>query len=282
MNCPTCGAVNNDNAQFCDDCAAPFAFESAPADASPRMSIDPPADAAAAGDDDLPGYRLSDSVNVELAGAAPSPYMGEPEESDPFFKSRMEERAYWEKLRSHVEDAGGGAAYAQQLQESLEASRVQRHKHSVFMNSIGLGVTLVALMVVVWASLGWVHKASLVQPAAAAPIAAVPGAVPVTKAAPRMPVTDIGGAVGVAIVMLVSVAALGTFASRLGRKTLWGVLAALIFGAAEGALVMPYMNALPAGGPAGSGLVLGAGVFVFAALIGGLAGAWYGGSWALD
>jgi hypothetical protein len=249
MECPKCGAENRGDAQFCGVCSFPFA-EPAPDAPAPKAAVISTATSGAA------------ARSVDRGPGTPENV--EREQDDPFHAARMEEREWHEKHRRLIEEAGGAEAYEAGILERLVASRRRRRMQSVVFESILLVGATAGLAVAVSYAQDWARvMTSMPGPSA-------------TSGAPAIPGPGVGQAFGIAIAMLVGSSILGTAVARLGRKSLWGVLAAIIAVGVQVALLSPYVT-MRSGSPIGSGSALGVAAFVVATLVGGFLGAWYGG-----
>jgi hypothetical protein len=249
MDCPKCGAGNRGDAQFCGVCGFPFA----------ELALDPLAPEAA---------RISAANEVAAArsvdGGSGTPENASASQDDPFFAARVEEKGWYEKRRRLIEAAGGLEAYEAGIREQLVVSKHRRRLQSAVFQGILLVGALAGLAVAVNYAESWARV-----------ITAMPGA-GATSSAATTQVPAVGQAFGIAIAMLLGSSILGTAVARLGRRSLWGVIAVFAAVGVQAALLSPYV-VVRSGSPIGSGSALGVTAFILATLIGGSLGAWYGG-----
>lgn len=248
MECPKCGAANRGDAQFCGVCGFPFA----------ELALDPLAPEAAS---------ISASNEAAAArsvdGEAGTPENAEAAEDDPFFAARMEEKEWYEKRRRLIEAAGGLEVYEAGIREQLAGSKRRLRVQSVVFQSILLVGAIAGLAVAIDYAQDWVQV-----------MTAMPGP-SATSGEPTTQVPAVGQAFGIAIAMLLGSSILGAAVARLGRKSVWGVLAVFVAVGMQVALLSPYV-AVRSGSPIGSGSAFGVTAFVLATLMGGSLGAWYG------
>jgi hypothetical protein len=274
MQCPKCGTENRSDAQFCAVCSLPFA-ESAQVSAAPQGGAPTASDAAAGG---VAGHEAYPAA-PHAQGAPPAPRRDDVAEgpssagamdpndpdADPFYRARLDERRWYEAKQRRIDAAGGPEAYEARLHDELEQARRSRRMRSAIVNSIGLVVSLVPAVVALEFAIGWAHA-----------LAALPAQGVVAGAQPSG-TAGLGSAFGVAVATLAAAALVGGFAARIGRKRLWGVLAAVVLAAAQAVFLLPLARA-QASNPLANGIGFGIAAFVLASLLGGVAGAAYGGS----
>lgn len=244
MECPSCGAENHRNAQFCDACSASFI-------AAPAALETTAAEAVSEGAAIPSGWVGRDAVPLDEDG---DPSLGDSQ--DYFHQARLDESRWYVKRRERIEAAGGPEAYELMLRSEMETARRARRKREAVVRSVVLAVAAAVAVALTWLSVGWAGSA-------------------MTRASAD-PGGSLGAAFGLAVGLLVVASVLGATASRLGRKTVWGFLAAAVLLASQCVVMVPLIDVQA--GPA----ALGVAAFIFTSFVGGFAGAAYGGSGLLD
>jgi hypothetical protein len=253
VECPKCGSENRGDAQYCAVCSMAFADIAA-------EPLSPEAAAVAAANEAAAARALHSAQGMPRDGASAE---------DPFLEARMEEREWYEKRRRLIEAAGGVEAYEARIRAQLSEAKHRRRVRTVLIHgALCLGAAA-GLAVALSFAVDWTQL-----------MVSMPGTAATSGARPTQ-TAGVGQAFGVAAALLLGAAVLGSSAARVGRKAMWGVIAVLAVTGVGAALLTPYVT-IGSAGPVANGTRFGIAAFLLATLVGGAAGAVFGGGQATE